>query len=417
MKKTLVVLIGLCLLACSVTAFAAPAGLVWCGWAAEEAATKPLVQTMMNDWNDANPGSKVSWVGWPWAQTLQQLVIRLQGSENIDIAQVDTSMFPTLVSMDAVVDLGTLLDKGWLDANFTKASLGFGTTKGRLLGMPWTTASIGMVYNPTLLASVGYKEPPSTVAEFEDCLAKLRAKDKDLIPYALSTKDATATADFGPWLWTFGGSVFDDKGQIVVDSKAGVDTLAWYKKLADNGYIKANMSRFDARQLFAQGKVGFYDDAIMARGIAQSNGVKPEALDATIRPMLRPVVKAGIAPSSAMWGHLLVIFKKSANQAKAAEFLKHVISERESIMYFETSGMLPVMKSALANPKVTSNIWAKSWSAITSTGRNNEFMLYANNAELTNIVSEEVQAVIIGKKTPEKAAADMKSRLVAAGPK
>jgi multiple sugar transport system substrate-binding protein len=77
---------------------------------------------------------------------------------------------------------------------------------------PWTTASIGMVYNPTLLASVGYKEPPKTLAQFEDCLAKLRAKDKDLIPYALSTKDATATADYQPWLWTFGGSIFDASG-------------------------------------------------------------------------------------------------------------------------------------------------------------------------------------------------------------
>jgi multiple sugar transport system substrate-binding protein len=416
MRKAGMFLLGLCLLAGAVPAFAAPAGLVWCGWAGEEAATKPLVQTMIDDWNNANP-EKVTWVGWPWAQTLQQLVIRLQGSENIDVAQVDTSMFPTLVAMDAVVDFGTLYDKGWLESNFTKASLGFGMSQGKQLGMPWTTASIGMVYNPTLLASVGYKEPPATIAEFEDCLAKLRAKDKDLIPYALSTKDATATADFGPWLWTFGGSFFDDKGRIVVDSKAGIDTLTWYKKLADNGYIKANMSRFDARQLFAQGKVGFYDDAIMARGIAQSNGVKPEALDAAIRPMLRPVVKAGNAPASAMWGHLLVIFKKSANQKRAGDFVKHLISDRESIMYFENSGMLPVMKSALANPKVTSNAWAKSWSAITSTGRNNEFMLYANNAELTNIVSEEVQAVIIGKKTPDKAAADMKARLTAAGPK
>ena len=130
--------------------------------------------------------------------------------------------------------------------------------------------------------------------------------------------------------------------------------------------------------------------------------------------MLRPVVKAGNAPASSMWGHLLVIFKNSANVKNAAEFVKHVISEKESIMYFETSGMLPVMNSALANSKVSSNAWARNWSAITSTGRNNELLMYANNAELTNIISEEVQAVIIGKKAPEKAAADMKARLATA---
>ena len=414
MKKASVFLVVILMLANFVPAFAAPGDLVWAGWSGEEASTKPLIQTMLKDWNAANPSASASWVGWPWAETLQQIIIRLQGSEKIDLAQVDTSMFPTLVSMDALVDLSTVFDKSWLSGNFSKSSLNFGMSNGKQLGMPWTTASIGMLYNPTLLASVGYKEPPKTIAQFEDCLAKLRAKDKDLIPYALSTKDATATADYMPWLWTFGGNVIGSDGQPSVDSPAGIETLKWYKKLADAGYIKANMSRFDSRQLFAQGKVAFYDDAIMARGIAQSNGVKSENLDASIQPMLRPVVKAGNAPASSMWGHLLVIFKNSANVKTAAEFVKHVISEKESIMYFENSGMLPVMNSALLGAKVTSNTWARNWSAITSTGRNNELLMYPNNAELTNIISEEVQAVIIGKKTPEKAAADMKARLATA---
>ncbi len=414
MKKVLAVALSMVmLLSLAVCSGASAADMTWCGWSGEEASTKPVIEGMISSWNAAHTDSPVSWTGWPWAETLQQLIIRNDGSEKIDIAQVDSSMFPTLVAADALVDMNTVFDPAWITDNIPEAGLNFGRKDGVQYGLPWTVASIGMLYNPTLLASVGYNEPPKTIAEFEDCLRKLHEKDKDLIPYALSTKDATATADFMPWLWAYGGSVFTD-GALSIDSEAAVTALTWYKKLADEGLIKANMSRFDARQLFAQGKVAFYDDAIMARGIAQSNGVAPEDLDKTIQPMLRPVLKEGDKPTSTMWGHLLVMFKKSANQPQAAEFIQHVLSDEQALNYFDVAGMLPVLKSGLASDKVTSNAWANKWSEITETGRDNELKFHPQNAELTTIISEEVQAVIVSQKTPVDAAAAMKTRMESA---
>ncbi len=414
MKKLLTLALALLLTLSMTTGALAAPGLVWCGWSGEEASTKPSIEAMMAGWNAANPDVQVSWTGWPWADTLQQLLIRSGGSEQLDVAQVDSSMFPALLEAGLLEDLGTLIDPAWLAANFPEAALNFGRKDGVQYGMPWTTASIGMTYNPTLLAAVGYDAPPATVVQFEDCLAKLREMDKDLIPYAISTKDDTATADFIPWLWAFGGKIFDESGACALDSQASIDTLAWYKKLADAGYIKANMSRFDARQLFAQGKVAFYDDAIMARSICASNGVAAENLDKTIQPMLRPVLKEGDKPTSTMWGHLLVVFKKSGDKAKAAEFVKYLVSKDVSLNYFKESSMLPVMNEALSDELVTSNPWAAQWSNITATGAENELKFYPQNAELTTIISEEVQAVVVGEKTPEDAAKSMKTRIDAA---
>ena len=388
--------------------------LVWCGWSGEEATTKPIIEGMISSWNSATPNAPVSWVGWPWADTLQQLIIRNGGSEKIDVAQIDSSMFPTLIDAGALTDLNTVFDPAWLKENFPAPALEFGQKDGKQYAIPWTTASIGMLYNPTLLASVGYAEPPKTMEEFEDCLKKLREKDKDLIPYAISTKDGTATADFMPWLWAFGGNVFDASGKPTVDSEFGIKVLTWYKSMADKGYIKSNMSRFDARQLFAQGKVAFYDDAIMAEGICESNGVAAADLEKTIQPMLRPVLKEGDKPTSSMWGHMLVIFDKSQDKEEAAEFIKHIVSEEQSLNYFDQSGMLPVMNSAISNEKVTSDPWSGKWSEITATGRDSELKGYSQNAELSTIMSEEIQAVIVGQKTPEAAAKAMQTRLEAA---
>jgi len=115
-----------------------------------------------------------------------------------------------------------------------------------------------------------------------------------------------------------------------------------------------------------------------------------------------------------MWGHLLVVFKKSGDRAKAAEFVKYLVSKDVSLKYFQECSMLPVMSEALADELVTSNPWAAQWSKITATGAENELKFYPQNAELTTIISEEVQAVVVGEKTPEDAAKSMKARIDAA---
>jgi multiple sugar transport system substrate-binding protein len=387
--------------------------MVWAGWSGEEAATKPIIEGMISSWNEKNPNATVKWVGWPWAETQKQLIIRSQGSEALDVAQVDVGMFAALSDMGVLEDLSTVFDANWLKDNFEDASLKVGQVNGKQLGLPWTLASIGMTYNPTLLKNAGVTTIPKTVDEFEQALKKLKDSNKDIIPYALSTKDATATADFQPWLWTFGGSIFDASGNVVINNEQGVKALTWYKSLIDKGYIKMNMSRFDARQLFAKNQVGFYDDAIMARGIAKTNGVADANLDTTIQPMLRPVLNSGDTPASSMWGHILVVFKNSKNKKTAGEFIKHIVSEDQSLKYFDNSGMLPVMKTAMANEKVQNNAWAKQWLEITKNGKNSELALLKQNAELSNVISEEIQAALLGKKTPQKALDDAATRMKA----
>lgn len=413
MKKFVVLLIAASLLLTAVgSAFASD--IVFAGWSGEEASTKPTIEKMISDYNESGSGNTVTWVGWPWGDVAQQLVIRLQGGEPLDIAQLDSGKFSTIFELDNCYEVQDLFDEEYI-SHLSQVGLDFGkNAKGQNIGVPWTMSSIGMVYNPDLLAKVGYNEPPKTVAEFMECCEALKNYDPDLIPYGLSTKDATATADFQPWLWAFGGEVMDENDVPVINSEATVKTLEWYKEMAEKGYIQSNMSRFDARQLFAQGKIAFYDDAIGARGIAVTNGVPEETVDDFISPMLRPVVNEGDTPTSMMWGHILVVFKTSSDPAAAADFIKSVLDDEHSLMYFENAGALPVTDSGLANEKVVNDPWASKWAAITETGATNEMMLNPYSTELTNIISEEVQAVIVGQKSPEQAAADMESRMLSA---
>lgn len=412
MKKLFALMLAV-VMALSAAGSAMAADLIWAGWSGEESSTKPSIEEMIRSYNAGSSGNTVTWVGWPWADVEQQLVIRLQGGEALDIAQLDSGKFSTIFQMDVCYTVEELFDEAFL-STLSEVGLDYGTTMdGKRVGIPWTMASIGMLYNPELLAAAGWDAPPTTVEEFEACCAALKAYDPDIIPYGLSTKDATATADFQPWLWAYGGNIFDGD-TLTINSPQVIETLSWYQKMAEAGYIKSNMSRFDARQLFAQGKIAFYDDVVGSRSTAISNGVPEEKINDVIAPMLRPVLHEGDAPTSTMWGHILVVFKNASDPQAAADFIKHILSDEMSLLYFEQAAQMPVTQSALEADVVKNDEWCNTWAAITATGRKNELMIHPFSTALNNVISEEIQAVIVGQKTPEQAAADMESRMLAA---
>lgn len=399
--------------ASSASALDKSAKLVWAGWSGEEKNTKDIIDEMVTSYN-AKGGPQVSWVGWPWANTEQQLIIRNQGSEELDVAQVDINIFGALAKMGILADMNDLLGQDYLKQNYNDAALKVGQYDGKQLGMPWSIASIGMLYDPSILSTVGYSTPPATIEQFEDCLAKLKAKNPNMIPYGVSTKGNEMSSDFQPWLWTYGGSLLGAADAVTVNSPAAVNTVNFYKTLIGKGYIQMNIARADARQLFAQGKIAFYNDAITAQSVATSNGVAEADLGKKVQPMELPVLKQGDQPQSPMWGHLLVVFKKSKYQKEAADFIKYVVGEDQSLRYFKSNKMLPVLTTALQSQTVQSDPWAKTWAGITANGKKLEFATKSNSSELDNVIVDNLQAALLGKKTAEQTVAGMESGIKSA---
>ena len=216
-----------------------------------------------------------------------------------------------------------------------------------------------------------------------------------------------------PWLWTFGGAIFNEDGSVALNSEAAVACVQWYQGLMEKGYIAMDTGRGEARQLFAQGKVAFYDDAVVAKGQAVNNGVAPEDVVNVCSAMPRPVLKQGDAPQSTMWGHMLVAFKDSAHQAEAAELAKTLISDEVALDYFENNGMPPVTKSAAGLDQVKNDAYLNGFLSSTATARLEETARMTNASEIKTVITEELQYALLGQKTAEQCVADMAARLEA----
>ena len=340
-------------------------------------------------------------------------MIRLQGGEQLDIAQADIGIFNTIAQTGALADLNEVFGEEWLAENFEEATLAVGQVDGKQLGLPWSMASITMVYNPEILARAGWDTVPTTIAEFEECLADIAALGEDIIPYGVSTKDDTAAGDFMPWLWTFGTSLFNEDGSVNLGPEA-VDAVNWYKSLYEKGYIQMDIGRGDARQLFAQGRMAFYDDAVLAKGQAVSAGVDPAEVVNVCSAMPRPVLNEGDESQSTMWGHMLVIFDSSKYKDTAADFAKYLVSDEVALEYFEQNGMPPVTNSAANTEEVLNDPYLKGFLDATATAKLDETARMTNASEIKTIVVEELQRTLLGQTTAEECVENMRARLSSA---
>ena len=244
------------------------AKIVFSGWGQEEAATKADFTGFRTSF-DSKTGADVSWEGWPYADAEQQLELKAKANQAPDVAQVDINWVTTLAAQGALVDLNTVYGAANLAAIYPANYLALGQRDGKQVALPWTLASIGLVANMNLLNKAGITTLPVTTADFTADLLKIKQTEPGVIPYGLETGTPSLIAPFiEAWLWTFGGGIISD-GKYDANNPGTVAALTYLSSLIKQGLAPKSFDIGTARTLFAQGKVAFYDDAIIAKGLVR----------------------------------------------------------------------------------------------------------------------------------------------------
>ncbi len=394
-------------------------GMTFSNWSGSEAGSKEVIEWMISSFNESQGvENQVTQINWPWGDTESQLALRAQGSQQFDVAQIDIKMLPALAQAGVLADVSTIFPENYFKDNFTQGAINVGQYKGVQYGVPWTVAPIAMISNTQILKDSGVDFEIKTIADFEkacDMVLKNHPsnndsdKGNDIVPFAAMTKDSGTTApDFLVWLWTFCGNVFDNDGNCTLDNQQSIDALNWFKSLKDKGYIQEAMGRGDARILFKEGRVAFYNDALGAKGAIQNE--KFGNIEDYVLPMCNPVLKSGDLPQANAWGHLLVIIKKSPKTADAKTFIEYLLSDDVALKYFKDTGKLPSKNSVLANDLVKNDYWSNSWTPILQNARLTE-LVGMNAAVYNSIITEELQSLLSGNKSTEEVAKTMKSRI------
>lgn len=356
---------------------------------AYEDATATLVTDYMED-----TGATIGREAFPFNEYLNQVIIQGQGGNMTGAVQLDVAWMHAVAQLGILRDLGPYAD----GVDYTDTALTMGQVDGVQYGLPWQLASIGMVGNAELLDRAGVPEPPATITDFENALQSLKELDGDIIPYGAMTAVAQLK-DIMAWMWTFGSDIIDN-GDVTLGDEGSVRAVEWFKGLADEGLIAPDLDRFDARALFPQGNMGFYEDAILARQILTDD--TPD-FEENIVVVPRPVDGSG-DPQTMLWGSVIAVIEDD-NADAAALFAQHMTSDLDTTLeLFGTNAVPPTTQSAVDSDAVQQDDYVSTWNGeVTQFARVNPFWPYAEFGAMEDVLSQQVQRALVGDATPQEA--------------
>jgi multiple sugar transport system substrate-binding protein len=221
-------------------------------------------RTLMDRFEEENPGITVELLSGPYSSTKEQVVAGAAAGTISDVVGLDGAWVSDFVDQGAIADLSTIMS----DAGFDDSQL---VDQVQIDGSTYMIPVVNFVYpmftNDDLLAKAGVTAPPTNRTQFAEAAAAVTASGGAsgwILPLSLEAPNGIQN-DVMSWVWASGGSMLDDEGNPDVtndDVRSGVEFI---KQLWDAGVIApgaATMKEQDKVEEFTNGRVGTMIDSL-----------------------------------------------------------------------------------------------------------------------------------------------------------
>lgn len=306
-----------------------------------------LEETLIPEFEAANPDVKVESVLVPYDQFRRKLLIALSGGTAPDLARVDIIWVPELADQGALANLEEVIpDFATYSEQFLPGPLSTNLYNGKHYGLPLDTNTRVMVYNKDMFAAAGIEKAPETMAELLTACEKIKTLGDDKYCFADGGTYAWAV---NPWIWSFGGDVTDESISTSTGVFNGANTVAAYQFLKDNidnGYMHPGMlgGGVDSWGGFGQDQI-----AMLLEGPWFPPLFGGQFPDKEYGMALMPAGDGGSI--SVVGGEDIVMFQQSDKKDAATKFMKYLLSE-ETQLKLVSVGQMPVLKSAIESDTI-----------------------------------------------------------------
>jgi multiple sugar transport system substrate-binding protein len=295
--------------------------------------------------------------------------------------------------------------KGFGDTFWSAAQL-----NGKVHGIPQHTDTFGTYYRTEIMQSIGAKIPDSLDAawswdEFLDLAREVKkATGKAAVAYGF--EGVNTAYRWLPFLYMHGGKLMEDDGKTpAIDSAEGVEAIAWFQQLYNEGLIpKSNTIKGSTtaavENTFTSGQVGLmiFGDWIMGE---IGKGLPQDKWNITYMPK-------DVSAASDLGGNLLSVSRNSKNPAVAADFIQYV-SDQANMKYFcETDLFLPVRTSLMdqklqfASNSEQMSLFSEQAKTVPSAMAKVETL--PNFASINQVLADQLDLCFIGSQTPKETA-------------
>ncbi|MGV8831815.1 MAG: ABC transporter substrate-binding protein [Devosia sp.] len=318
---------------------------------------------------------------------------------------------------DLYVDLSTMIPAEEL-AKYVPGTLKSAMVDGRLVQLPRVTDVSNLYYRKDLYEDPAKMEaykaqfgtdlaPPKTFDEFKQQIIFF-ADAPNLYGTAFAGKDEGMSGRFMEILRANGGDLFDADWNPTFNSAAGVEALNWFKDIYDAGAVPAGTVNYtwdDIGQAMAAGQLavdldwpgfaGFYSDPSASK--------ISDVLGFAVSPVGSAGVRGGWSGS-----HSFSVTEACDNKEAATSFAVFLTNDESEMMEAE-AGNLPtrtktfdeVIKYFNDNGKTALAEMFPIWQASLADARTPP--LIPQWIEVSNVLWPQLQAAIVGEKTPQEA--------------
>ncbi|MHB8417857.1 MAG: extracellular solute-binding protein [Myxococcales bacterium] len=212
--------------------------------------------------------------------------------------------------------------------------------QGRQLGAPLAFKTLALFYNKRLLAA-----PPATTDELIAQAERLTDPHQGRYGLAYQSGDFYYHA---PWLFGFGGSLFDADGRLDIGGAPVAASLRFVADLQARGLIPQEATSALVSQLFSEGK------AAMAINGPWFLGELPQGLDYGVAPLPR-VSPTGLPARPFLTVEGLFVSSHAREPEGAAKALAFLISDEAALSRARRARQLVANRATYLDPQVAAD--------------------------------------------------------------
>jgi multiple sugar transport system substrate-binding protein len=300
----------------------------------------------ISDFEKENPGIDVEMVKGPTSTDTRETMYTtsfLAGQATYDMVLMDITWVPKFARQGWLVPLDDWFGKEEQN-EFLPGDIQGSIFNGKIYRVPLQTDAGILYYRKDLLEEKGYK-PPQTWDEFVKIAGELQDPPK-LWGFVFQGKQYEGlVCNFLEILWSFGGDVFDEKGNLVLNSPQGVEALKFMYDLIHNYKITppgvTTYEEEESRHVFQEGYAVFCRNWPYLWSLAQKED-SPVKGKVGIIPLPH---KEGMKSSACLGGWGFGISKFSRNKVTCIEFIKYITGYQSQKKLHFKSGTVPTRKA------------------------------------------------------------------------
>lgn len=370
--------------------------------AGRDAAFAPALARMAEAYQARNPGLRIERLELPGGALYERIALNArERTRALDVLMLDDIWAPEFMANGWLADLDRL---GGVPGEFVRSADAVSRGTG---GARFAAPMIGNVamfaFRADILDRHGIA-PPTTWTGLAAAARTLREREPEITPVAFrGARGNPIVTGFLPILGAFDGAVVDAQGRAALDSPQALAALEFMLSLRP--FLPRGVETWNAnevRQAMEQGRLaiatefwpgwaGTLDDSERSRVVGRVNLVSP------------PGETSGPAPMLGAW--LLGVAADSPNAARAADFIRFVVSAESQKRIALETGNPPTLAALYRDPELVARFrWFPAQLAALEAARPRPRIAQWNRVE--TILGEQLQIALVGQASAREALAD-----------